>query len=149
MGNKYSKALDVGVLDNQGRKALLEMGCYGIGVGRTAAAAVEQCHDEKGIVWPKAIAPYQVYLMTIGKNPDLAELADGFYEEAMGRGIEVLYDDRKERPGVKFKDADLLGLPYQIVFGKNALETQEVELNIRQTGEKKLVKMSEVFDLLG
>jgi prolyl-tRNA synthetase len=120
------------------------MGCYGIGVGRTAAAAIEQNHDEKGIVWPMAIAPFQVHLVAMNMKSDaLKGAAEALYAQLTGLGLEVLYDDRPERPGVKFKDAELIGIPLLLVLGERGLERGVVELKLRNDGETEELPLAE------
>jgi prolyl-tRNA synthetase len=112
------------------------MGCYGIGVGRTAAAAVEQNHDDKGIIWPFPIAPFHVHLLPLGDSPAVTDATSRLYSELETAGFEVLWDDRDERAGVKFNDADLIGAPYQVVVGEKGLAAGTVEMKTRRTGEK-------------
>lgn len=128
LGTKYSKALHATVLDEQGVEQVIEMGCYGIGIGRTAAAAIEQNHDERGIIWPMAIAPFHVELVRIGDDPESIAAADDLYAKLQHLGVEVLYDDRKERPGVKFADADLIGCPIRLNVGGRSLKEGMVEV---------------------
>jgi prolyl-tRNA synthetase len=113
------------------------MGCYGIGVSRLVATAIEQHHDENGIRWPLSIAPYQVHLVTLGKEANVAEAAEKLYSELWARGVEVLWDDRDERPGVKFKDADLIGIPMRVTIGAKGLATGNVELKPRTEPDPK------------
>ena len=120
LGDKYSKALGAEVLNEDGKNVPLVMGCYGIGIGRTAAAAIEQNHDDVGIKWPMPIAPFQVTLLSLGKDEALFDASAKLYDELTAAGVEVLWDDRNERPGVKFKDADLLGIPLRLTLGKEA-----------------------------
>lgn len=136
LGTKYSRPMRATFLDREGRERPLVMGCYGIGIGRTVAAAIEQNHDEAGIVFPREIAPFEALILTLGPDPDLLEASERLYRELSGAGIEVLWDDRDERPGVKFKDADLIGLPYQVIVGRRFRETGEVELKERATGRR-------------
>jgi prolyl-tRNA synthetase len=112
------------------------MGCYGIGIGRTAAAAIEQNHDEKGIIWPFPIAPFHVHLLTLSQSATTTEAATHLYQELIAAGFEVLWDDRDERAGVKFNDADLLGAPFQIVIGDKGLAEGLIELKTRKDGVK-------------
>lgn len=136
LGDKYTKAMKVGVLDQNGKLATPLMGCYGIGVTRVVAAAIEQNHDANGIIWPKSIAPYQVYFATIVKAEEFAKIADDIYVEMMNAGLEVIYDDRNVGPGNKFKDADLLGLPYRVVLGERDFSASgELEIICRKTGD--------------
>ncbi|PHK50737.1 proline--tRNA ligase [Staphylococcus edaphicus] len=134
LGTKYSEAMNATFLDNQGRAQPLLMGCYGIGVSRTLSAIVEQNNDENGIIWPKSVTPFDLHLITINpKKDDQRELADQLYTQ-LKESFDVLYDDRKERAGVKFNDADLIGLPIRVVVGKNAAEGI-VEVKRRDTGD--------------
>ena len=112
------------------------MGSYGIGVSRLVAAAIEQYHDDKGIVWPKAIAPYQVIILALGNGQELNTVSEKIYDDLSKMGIETLLDDRKERPGVKFNDADLIGIPLRITIGSKSLKNKIVEARIRKTGEE-------------
>lgn len=133
---KYSKALGATFLDVNGKEAPMVMGCYGIGVSRTMAAAIEQNYDENGIIWPAAIAPYQVVVVPINiKDAAQLELAEKVYAELNCHCVETLMDDRNERPGVKFKDADLIGYPIKITIGPKAINENKVEVKVRRTGE--------------
>jgi prolyl-tRNA synthetase len=136
LGTKYSKAMQASYLDPQGQETLAVMGCYGIGVGRTAAAAIEQNHDEKGIIWPFPIAPFHVHLLPLSQSATTTEAATHLYQELLAAGFEVLWDDRDERAGVKFNDADLLGAPFQIVIGDKGLAEGLIELKSRKDGVK-------------
>ena len=121
------------------------MGCYGIGVGRTLAAAIEQSYDENGIIWPVAIAPFEVVIVPINaKDEALMDVSERLYKEMKQAGVDVLLDDRKDRAGVKFKDADLIGYPVRITVSKNTIESGEVELRIRKDGSTSTVKIDEV-----
>ncbi|MGX0140763.1 proline--tRNA ligase [Staphylococcus hominis] len=143
LGTKYSEAMNAKFLDNQGKAQPLIMGCYGIGVSRTLSAIVEQNNDENGIIWPKSVTPFDLHLITINpKKEEQLELGDKLYSELQSK-YDVLYDDRKERAGVKFNDADLIGLPIRIVVGKNASEGI-VEVKVRQTGENEKVHINEL-----
>ncbi|PNZ33593.1 prolyl-tRNA synthetase [Staphylococcus petrasii] len=134
LGTKYSEAMNATFLDNQGKAQPLIMGCYGIGVSRTLSAIVEQNNDENGIIWPKSVTPFDLHLITINpKKEEQLELANQLYAQFQGK-YDVLYDDRQERAGVKFNDADLIGLPVRVVVGKNASEGI-VEVKVRHTGE--------------
>jgi prolyl-tRNA synthetase len=135
LGNKYSKAMGATFLDPQGQECLAVMGCYGIGVGRTAAAAIEQNHDAKGIIWPVPIAPFHVHLLPLSQSAQVAETARTLYDSLSAAGVEVLWDDRDERAGVKFNDADLIGAPYQLVIGDKGLAQGTVEFKERKTGQ--------------
>ncbi len=144
LGTKYSEPMRCTYLDAEGRELPMIMGCYGLGVGRTVAAAVEQNHDDKGIVWPLPLAPYEVVLVLLNADkPEVAEAADALYRELLEAGVEVLYDDRPERPGVKFNDVDLIGFPVRIVVGKRGLENGQVEISLRRDGEKRPVPVGD------
>ena len=119
LGKKYTQSLNVNVLDSNGRPIVPTMGCYGIGVGRTMQAVVEQNHDEKGIIWPESISPYQFYFIGISNSPEDMLKLNNLYDTFIKAGMSVYFDDRNERPGVKFNDADLVGFPWQIIAGKN------------------------------
>jgi prolyl-tRNA synthetase len=135
LGTKYSQSMGANYLDAEGRERPLEMGCYGIGISRLMAAAIEQNHDANGIIWPFPIAPAQVLLLPINyKDTALREVCDRLYAELNQHGVEVLFDDRDERPGVKFKDADLIGVPLRITVGAKGLEKGCVELKWRRDG---------------
>lgn len=136
LGTKYSESLHATFLDENGREKPLVMGCYGIGVSRTMAAAIEQNNDENGIIWPRAIAPFEVVVVPVNaKNDDQLRIAEEIYTELKAKGVDVLIDDRKERPGVKFKDADLIGYPLRITVGPKAVDEDSVELKVRRNGE--------------
>jgi prolyl-tRNA synthetase len=139
LGDKYADALGAKVLDNQGKAKTMLMGCYGIGVSRIVAAAIEQNHDEQGIIWPESIAPYKVGIVAIGanKNPEVEALAEGLYAELQAQGVEVFYDDRdkKTSPGIKFKDMELIGLPHRIVISDRLLKDGKAEYKHRRTGD--------------
>jgi prolyl-tRNA synthetase len=138
LGTKYSKSMNCTFQDSDGNDLPMIMGCYGLGVGRTVAAAVEQNHDQKGIVWPLPLAPYEVVLVVLNADkPEMMEAADGLYARLREADIDVLYDDRPERPGVKFNDMDLIGFPVRVVLGKRGLVAGEVELSLRRDGEKR------------
>jgi prolyl-tRNA synthetase len=134
LGTKYSEPMKGVVLDESGKEVTLYMGCYGIGVTRIVAAAIEQNHDERGIIWPDPIAPFQVVLVAVGlqKSTRVREVADRLYAELTAAGIEVLYDDRDARPGVKFADAELLGIPHRITVGERGLEAGKLEYRNRR-----------------
>ncbi|WP_114603481.1 proline--tRNA ligase [Staphylococcus sp. EZ-P03] len=145
LGTKYSEAMNATFLDNQGKAQPLIMGCYGIGVSRTLSAIVEQNNDDNGIIWPKSVTPFEVHLITINpKKEDQRELGDQLYSELQS-SFDVLYDDRKERAGVKFNDADLIGIPVRVVVGKRAAEGI-VEVKRRDTGDSDEVAASELLD---
>lgn len=136
LGTKYSEAMGAKFLDENGKEKPLYMGCYGIGVGRTMAAAIEQNNDEHGIIWPKAIAPFEVIVVPVNaKVPEQLALAEEIYAALKKAGADALLDDRKERAGVKFKDADLIGYPLRITVGPKAIEENQIEVKVRRTGE--------------
>lgn len=140
LGTKYSAALGATFLDENGKEKPLVMGCYGIGVSRTMAAAIEQNNDPDGILWPRSIAPFEAVVIPINaKNSDQMALAEKIYETLRQSGIDTLLDDRQERAGVKFKDADLIGYPIRLVIGPKALEEKQIELKVRRTGEVKVL----------
>ncbi|UXV43352.1 proline--tRNA ligase [Staphylococcus simulans] len=145
LGTKYSESMNATFLDNQGKAQPLIMGCYGIGVSRTLSAIVEQNNDDNGIIWPKSVTPFEVHLITINpKKDDQRELGDELYQ-ALQASFEVLYDDRKERAGVKFNDADLIGLPVRVVVGKRAAEGI-VEVKRRDNGESEEVAAADLVN---
>ncbi len=145
LGTKYSESLQATFLDQNGRPNAMVMGCYGIGVSRTLAAAIEQYHDENGIIWPRAIAPFEVVIVPINAKDDaLMSTSTTIYNNLLNDKVDVLLDDRKDRAGVKFKDADLIGYPLRITVSKNTLESNEVEIRIRKTGEAINCSINEV-----
>jgi prolyl-tRNA synthetase len=145
LGTKYSEALHATFLDESGKEKPLVMGCYGIGVGRTMAAAIEQNNDKDGIIWPRAIAPFEVVVVPVNaKVPEQLELAEQIYSELKAAGVDVLLDDRKERAGVKFKDCDLIGYPLRVTVGPKTVEEGTIELRVRKTGET-FVETKETF----
>ena len=142
LGTKYSESMGCTFLDDKGKSHPMIMGCYGLGIGRTVAAAIEQSHDEDGIIWPLPLAPYQVLLISLSsKDDEVSKTANTLYQELMDIGVEVFYDDRNERPGVKFKDADLLGLPIRITVGAKSLAEGNVEISLRSDREKNLIPL--------
>ncbi len=151
LGNKYSKAMNCGVLTETGKHQTLTMGCYGIGVSRIMAAAIEQNHDKYGIKWPDAIAPFSIAIipMNMHKSHRIKEVAEKLYDECLALGVEVLFDDRKERPGVMFADMELIGMPHSIVIGERNLDNQQVEYKNRRTGEKRLVDITDLSEFIG
>ncbi|WP_213993218.1 proline--tRNA ligase [Sodalis sp. dw_96] len=150
LGTKYSDAMKATVQGEDGRNQTLTMGCYGIGVTRVVAAAIEQNHDERGILWPEAIAPFHVAIlpMNMHKSFRVKDAAEDLYATLRAKGIEVLLDDRKERPGVMFADMELIGIPHTIVIGDRNLDSEEVEYKHRGSGEKQMIKISEIVDYL-
>ncbi len=146
LGDRYSAAMKAGVLNEEGKHQIMTMGCYGVGVSRIVAAAIEQNHDEYGIKWPVAIAPFQVAIvpMNMHKSVRIQDAAEQLYKELTAAGFEVLFDDRKERPGVMFADMELVGVPYHIIVGERNLDEQKVELKNRLTGEKLMLSLTDV-----
>ncbi|REL35833.1 proline--tRNA ligase [Thalassotalea euphylliae] len=149
LGKKYADAMNCGVLTENGKHETLTMGCYGIGVSRIVAAAIEQNHDKYGIKWPAAIAPFQAAIvpMNMHKSARVQETAEQLYSQLQQAGIEVLFDDRKERPGVMFADHELMGTPLLLVIGERNLDNQEIEVKNRITGEKTMVAIADVMSL--
>ncbi len=144
LGTKYSKAMGAAYLDEQGKERIIVMGTYGIGVGRTVAAAIEQYYDKDGIIFPMPIAPFQVLILPVNMKVDLLrETAEELYQTLLNQGIEVLFDDREETPGVKFKDGDLIGIPLRLTLGEKNVKKGLVEINRRRTREVSLVKKEE------
>jgi prolyl-tRNA synthetase len=152
LGTKYSVALGADYTDETGQQHPMVMGCYGIGVSRVVAAVVEEHHDESGLVWPAALAPYQVHLVSLpGKGeaaPEVRAAADRLYDELRAAGVDVLYDDRDQSPGVKFADADLLGVPTQLIVGAKGLGRGVVERKDRRSGERDEVALDEVVGVV-
>jgi prolyl-tRNA synthetase len=144
LGTKYSALMGATFLDSQGQSQPLVMGCYGIGTGRLMAAVVEQCHDDNGIVWPTSIAPCHIHLIALGDEPEIADTATSLYSDLGSKGFELLYDDRDERAGVKFFDADLIGAPVRITVGTRSLSAGGVEIKSRSTPTGDVVSPREV-----
>ncbi|WP_220718362.1 proline--tRNA ligase [Agarivorans litoreus] len=148
LGTNYSEKMNCGVLGTNGKNVTLEMGCYGIGISRIVAAAIEQNHDKHGIIWPDNIAPFKLAIvpMNMHKSHRVQEVANKLYEEAKQRGIDVLFDDRKERPGVMFADIELIGIPHVVVIGDRSLDKGVIEYKNRRSGEKVEVAVEQIFD---
>ncbi|SNB45717.1 proline--tRNA ligase [Geobacter sp. DSM 9736] len=147
LGMKYSKALKATFLDAEGKEQTIFMGCYGIGVSRTVAACIEQNHDDNGIIFPLPIAPFHCIVSALDPKKDEVRIAaESLYEQLSAAGVEVLLDDRDERPGVKFKDADLIGIPLRLVVGSKNLAEGKVELKDRKTGEVRLLPMNDAVE---
>jgi prolyl-tRNA synthetase len=147
LGTKYSKALHATFLDADGKEQIIYMGCYGIGIGRTVAACIEQNHDDNGIIFPIPIAPFQVIVSALSaKDDSVKDAAEAIYQDLLESGVEVLLDDRDERPGFKFKDADLIGIPLRIVVGAKHLVDGRVELKERRSGEVELLPIAEALE---
>jgi prolyl-tRNA synthetase len=151
LGTKYSEAMGCNFNTETGEEQSMIMGCYGLGIGRTVAAAIEQNHDEDGIIWPLPLAPFQVLLVALNvQDETVTAAADALYEQLQAAGVEVFYDDRNERPGVKFKDADLIGIPIRVVVGAKSLAEGQIELSTRRTREREMVaKEAAVERVLG
>jgi prolyl-tRNA synthetase len=149
LGTKYSKQMRATFLDSSGQEKEMVMGCYGIGIGRTVAACIEQNNDEKGIIWPMFIAPYHVILTPVNvKDPLIMEAALKLYQHLREAAIEVILDDRDERAGVKFNDADLIGIPLRITIGQKRLSEGKIELKIRKTGEEKVFNIEDALEFI-
>ncbi len=147
LGTRYSEALGATVLDEAQKARPIVMGSYGIGIGRTMAAVVEHCHDEHGIVWPLSVAPFEVVVSVLNpKDVETAEAGERIYEALIGQGIDAILDDRDERPGVKFKDAELVGIPLRITVGPKGLKDGKCELVTRRTGSKRDVDVHKVAE---
>ena len=146
LGTKYSERMGATVLDEAGKAVVMPMGCYGIGVTRVIAAAIEQNHDEQGIIWPTAIAPFEVALVPIGlhKSADVAQAAEQSYRELVGAGFEVLFDDRALRPGVMFNDMELIGIPHRLVVGERGLDNGKLEYRHRASADNEPVSLENV-----
>ena len=155
LGTKYSKAMNATFLDETGKPQAMEMGCYGIGITRLPAAAIEQNHDARGIIWPDAIAPFTVVICPIGmdRSETVRTAALGLYEQLLARGVDVILDDRGERPGVMFADWELIGVPHRITVGEKALKEGQVEYQHRRDAEATKVSADGiakfVFERLG
>jgi prolyl-tRNA synthetase len=150
LGTKYSEAMKASVQNEDGHNQTVTMGCYGIGVTRIVAAAIEQSHDDKGIIWSDAIAPFQVAIlpMNMHKSYRVKEVAEKLYRDLQANGIDVLFDDRKERPGVMFADMELIGIPHTIVIGDRNLDNNEVEYKQRRNNEKEYINLAGIVDFL-
>ena len=149
LGTKYSEAMHATVLDGQGKERTLVMGCYGIGIGRTAAAAIEQNHDENGIIWPMPLAPFQVIVTLLNPGDEtVLSAGEALYDQLLAEGLEVLLDDRDERPGSKFKDAELLGIPLRVTVGARGLKEQSFEVQDRQSGEKSMLPVDDAAEAI-
>ncbi|MBI5328962.1 MAG: proline--tRNA ligase [Deltaproteobacteria bacterium] len=145
LGTKYSEAMDATFLNEKGQGKPMIMGCYGIGIGRTAAASIEQNHDEKGIIWPMPLAPFHVHLIPVNvKDKPTMDVAESIYKNLMNAGLDVLMDDRDERAGIKFNDADLIGIPIRLTIGSKALKENSVELKMRNAADASLIKIDDV-----
>lgn len=150
LGTKYSDAMKAAVQGEDGRNQVMTMGCYGIGITRVVAAAIEQNHDERGIIWPAALAPFEVAIlpMNMQKSFRVKELAEELYSQLRAKGIDVILDDRKERPGVMFADMELIGVPHTIVIGDRNLDNEEIEYKSRSSSEKQMIKQHDIVEFL-
>jgi prolyl-tRNA synthetase len=146
LGKKYSEAMNAAVLDENGKSVTMTMGCYGIGVSRVVAAAIEQHHDDQGIVWPDALAPFQVALcpMKMAKSQRVREAVDHLYDELTAAGLDVLLDDRDVRPGFMFADMELIGIPHRIVVGERSLDEGKVEYRGRRDSENSFIPLDQI-----
>lgn len=150
LGTKYSKAMDATVLDENGKPIVMEMGCYGIGVTRVIAAAIEQNHDANGIIWTEALAPFQIAIVTVNghKSEMVAQKSEALYQFLLSKGVDVLLDDRPDRPGIKFADMDLIGIPHRLVIGEKGLEKGVIEYKARKDSEGKDIATEEIENFL-
>jgi prolyl-tRNA synthetase len=146
LGTKYSKAMNCTYLDEGGQRQLMIMGCYGLGIGRTVAAAIEQSHDDAGIIWPIPIAPFEVVVTQVGREDNVRAMAEDVYRKLLDAGLDALLDDRDERPGVKFKDADLIGFPLRVAVGAKSLANGQIEWSFRKDRAKQLGAPAEVIE---
>ncbi|HEC07645.1 MAG TPA: proline--tRNA ligase [Thiolapillus brandeum] len=146
LGTKYSEALNATVLDENGKAVTMTMGCYGIGVSRVVGAAIEQHHDDKGIIWPRSIAPFSVSLlpMQMKKSEKVRNAAEKLYQDLLAAGIDVLFDDRDQRPGVMFADHELMGIPLRVVVGERSLDKGEVEFRVRSADENEMISLENI-----
>jgi prolyl-tRNA synthetase len=145
LGTKYSMKMNCTYIDEGGTRQPMVMGCYGLGIGRTVAAAIEQSYDNDGIIWPVPIAPFEVVITAAGREEQVLKTAEDVYQRLLAAGVDVIFDDRDERPGVKFKDADLIGFPVRIVVGSKSLANGQLEWSLRKDKERKLGKPDEVL----
>ncbi|MCX4194046.1 proline--tRNA ligase [Methylophaga sp. OBS1] len=150
LGDNYSKKMNAVVLTESGKSQIITMGCYGIGVSRVVAAAIEQNHDERGIVWPEAIAPFQVALVPVNahKSARVREKAEEIYQQLTAAGIDVLFDDRGLRPGVAFADMELMGIPHRLILGERGLDNDQIEYKNRRTGEGEDFPLADVINAI-
>ena len=148
LGDKYSQSMNAFVLNEQGKSKAMKMGCYGIGVSRIVAAAIEQNHDDRGIIWPAAIAPFQLVIIPINghKSTRVREASEDLYQRFQDAGIEVLLDDRKLRPGVMFADMELIGIPHRLVVGERALDEGQVEYRARKSSDNEHLPLDGLVD---
>jgi prolyl-tRNA synthetase len=147
LGTKYSEAMNAKVLNENGKNITVTMGCYGIGVSRIVAAAIEQNHDDSGIIWPDAMAPFQLAIIPLNmhKSEEVARCAEELYQQLQAEGVDVLLDDRNERPGVKFADMELIGIPHRVVIGDRALADGNLEYKNRRGEESQLIPKDDIM----
>ena len=145
LGKKYTEAMNLTVLDPNGKPLHPTMGCYGIGVGRTVATSIEQNHDERGLIWNKTLSPFMVYLVSLAKGEAEVAFVDKLYATLREQGISVYLDDRDERAGVKFNDAELVGFPFIVTVGKKTIESGKLEVKLRRSGEKSELTEAELI----
>ena len=150
LGQKYAKAMKATVLNNNGKATTMEMGCYGLGISRVVAAAIEQHHDDNGIIWPDSLAPFKVVIlpMNMHKSEEVKTKALDIYEKLLARGVDVLLDDRNERAGVMFADSDLIGIPHRIVIGDKGLKNNIVEYKARSQDDKLEISLDDLDEFL-
>jgi len=150
LGTKYSESMNATCLDQNGKAVVMPMGCYGIGVSRVVSAAIEQSHDDKGIIWPQALAPFDVVIVPIGyhKSAEVSKACDDMYGSLTSAGLNVLLDDRNERPGVMFADMELIGIPHRVVIGERGLKNGIVEYKSRVKDEAVDVELGNIISLL-
>ena len=150
LGTKYSAAMNASVLDDQGKSVVMTMGCYGIGVSRIVAAAIEQNHDERGIIWPTSIAPFHVAIAPINahKSARVQSLAEELYELFLGAGIDVLLCDTKERPGVTFANLDLIGIPHRLIISDRAIDNGKIEYKARTDEESEDIELEDALSII-
>lgn len=150
LGTKYSEAMNAKVLDENGKAITMTMGCYGIGVSRIVAAAIEQNHDDRGIIWPQAMAPFDLAIVPLNmqKSPEVAATANALYDTLRARGIDVIMDDRAERPGVKLADMELMGIPHRIVIGDRSLQAGTIEYRARAEADNQDIAQADIVDFL-
>jgi prolyl-tRNA synthetase len=151
LGTKYSEALNATVQDREGKDTPMAMGCYGIGVTRIVGAAIEQNHDDKGIIWPETLAPFQIIIIPIGLNRSeiVKKITSDLYNQMLTLGFEVLLDDRDVRPGVKFADAELIGIPHRVVISEKGIEKNNIEYRHRSNKDSEMITAKDLMNLLG
>ena len=150
LGDKYSAALNASILNKEGREQVLTMGCYGIGISRVVAAAIEQNYDDNGIIWPDAIAPFQIAIigMNMQKSEQVSEQCELLYQQLTDLGYDVILDDRNERPGVKFADMELMGIPHRLVIGDRGLKDGNIEYKGRRDSDNQYIAIADILDFV-